>query len=186
MFWCDRRGTFANCANNQGSIASNPVVNFPSSPISESMKKTLQSHEFTVPIFSNQSVAKFWFEVDQGSGNAPLKHNNGGQGYILQQDQIIFLPYLKEDIATPDGKETFVLLAGVSLLYRYFSPGLWLTCRRSSRCERSLLPALLNSQLGESLPLHSRQSSQQFSSKLMRPDPRPTTLMDIAFGQAPL
>jgi len=49
-------------------------------------------YDFVVPIDSTVSISKFWFQVDEKNGTAPTTYTNGGDGYKVDQDQVIFTP----------------------------------------------------------------------------------------------
>lgn len=100
------------------------------------MKIKFFGYDFAVPIFANQSVSKFWFEVNEGNGSAPIIYDNGGNGYVIPQDEVIYVPWLSTKQFTADStglvSNSFTIVAGVSEvfsilkpedLYRILSPG---------------------------------------------------------------
>ena len=115
MFWCDRRGDAANCSNNRAHVAAQSTIDHPTSPVVDAMKVALQVYEFAVPISAELSVSKFWFEVDDldGNGQNMVKHDNGGGGYVLPQDEVTYLPYLSSRGGEVYGQD-YLLVAGVS------------------------------------------------------------------------
>lgn len=42
-------------------------------------------------------MSKFWFTVDEKDGNSPTAYKNGGDGYPLAQDQLLFVPSLSHN-----------------------------------------------------------------------------------------
>ncbi|KAF8061773.1 heme peroxidase [Lyophyllum atratum] len=54
--------------------------------------KTLASYEFAANIPLNASVSKFWFEVDEQDGSSPTVVDNGGSGFVIDQDTVLFDP----------------------------------------------------------------------------------------------
>jgi hypothetical protein len=94
MIWCDRYGNKANC--NGGSKSSLPAkatqLDPNSSPVSYVMGLSFIRYDFVVPIDSTVSISKFWFDVDEKNGTAPTTYTNGGNGYQVVQDQVIFAP----------------------------------------------------------------------------------------------
>lgn len=52
------------------------------------------NYNFVVPVDGSQSISKFWFEVDEKDGKPATVYNNGGNGYVVEQDQVIFVPTL--------------------------------------------------------------------------------------------
>lgn len=49
-------------------------------------------YEFSAPIHAGTSVSKFWFEVDNLDGTDATVYDNGGGGYEIAQDRILFDP----------------------------------------------------------------------------------------------
>jgi len=86
--------------------------------VATALKTKFIGYEFAVPILANQSVSKFWFEVDDGTGSTPVVHDNGGKGYVFQQDEIIYVPWLSTKGVTPNVNGTlgnsYTIVAGVS------------------------------------------------------------------------
>ena len=117
LYWCDKRGEFADCAHNMATVATEyrfrqPGSLGPPNPLAQRMSLLMQHYEFAVPIYANQSVSKFWFEVDGNeNGTHTTKYDNGGKGYVLPQDVVIFTPFLSNQSFT---LTEFFLVAGVS------------------------------------------------------------------------
>jgi len=86
--------------------------------VAKAKKTKFLGYEFAVPIFANQSVSKFWFEVNEGNGSAPVVYDNGGKGYVIPQDEVIYVPWLSTKQFTSDGtglvSNGFTIVAGVS------------------------------------------------------------------------
>ncbi|KAF8151527.1 heme peroxidase [Crassisporium funariophilum] len=94
MFWCDRRGAFKDCTG-QANVASSPFRDIhPRSLMTEAQGLTFASYQFSVALVANQSVSKFWFEVDEQNSTSPVVYKNGGDGYVIQQDEVIYAPQL--------------------------------------------------------------------------------------------
>ncbi|PPQ93259.1 hypothetical protein CVT25_015257 [Psilocybe cyanescens] len=94
LFWCDRYGDNKNCAGKTNTalpvktVADDPNV----SPITKSLGYYFLNYNYVVPIDSTASIAKFWFEVDEHDGSKVTTYNNGGSGYVIDQDQVLFIP----------------------------------------------------------------------------------------------
>jgi len=94
LYWCDRYGTNQNCAGKTNTalpvnvVAEDPGV----SPITQSLGYYFINYNYVVPINTNASIAKFWFVVDEHDGSKPTTYNNGGSGYVIDQDQVLFIP----------------------------------------------------------------------------------------------
>ncbi len=97
MYWCAAYGSDKNCANR--AFSSLPASNLTDdsssiSPVTSSLGYTFARYEFVVPIDPTVSISKFWFEVDDKNGKGVTKHNNGGKGYVVDQDSVLFAPML--------------------------------------------------------------------------------------------
>ncbi|KAG6860595.1 hypothetical protein C0995_009485 [Termitomyces sp. Mi166 len=99
MSWCDRYGSSQNCNGNTRSASPATTVQEQSnlSPISQSQGFTFINYNFIVPIDSNASISKFWFTVDEKDGSSPTTYKNGGDGYPVAQDQLLFVPTLSHN-----------------------------------------------------------------------------------------
>lgn len=73
------------------------------SPISQALGYSFITYSFVVPINVNQSISKFWFDVNENDGSSPAIYNNGGQNYVVQQDQVLFVPTLSKMTLQPNG-----------------------------------------------------------------------------------
>jgi hypothetical protein len=51
-----------------------------------------QKYYFDTPINATTSISKFWFEVDEHDGTNPTVLDNGGTGYQIDQDHVLFDP----------------------------------------------------------------------------------------------
>jgi hypothetical protein len=100
MFWCDKYGNGANCKGSTKSALSVSVTqdNPNNSPITLSMGLFFVHYNFVVPIEGSASISKFWFEVDEHNGTSTTIYNNGGDDYVLSQDQIIFVPMMSSSL----------------------------------------------------------------------------------------
>ncbi|KAF9053046.1 L-ascorbate oxidase [Panaeolus papilionaceus] len=115
LLWCDKYGSNAGCSGKTSTAL--PVSVFPEdpnlSPITLNLGYYFVSYNYVVPIASNTSISKFWFEMDEKDGS-PLKvfDNNeadtqgkgikGGDGYPIDQDQVLFAPMLSSTVSLYD------------------------------------------------------------------------------------
>jgi hypothetical protein len=110
MLWCDRYGNDQNCKGNTRTyLPATTVDEDPNlSPMSQRQNYTFINYNFVVPIDSSSSISKFWFRVDEKNGSSPTVYNNGGNGYVLEQDQILFVPTVSHQdlVQLPDGNYT--------------------------------------------------------------------------------
>lgn len=90
------------------------------------MNINFTKYSFVVPIDSSVSISTFWFEVNENNGTQPTLYKNGGSGYQVQQDQLIFAPAMGNvtlttnpvargggDIGNLTYTRTYSLVAGV-------------------------------------------------------------------------
>lgn len=125
MFWCDRRGPSANCADGQVNVAAHAPLFFlfpQLSPLSTALGIDYTRLDFTVPLGS-AGVEKFWFEVgDPQSGNV-IVEDNGGAGYLLQDTLIAphveFVADVGDHNEVPTASELMVI-AGVCVAHLPF------------------------------------------------------------------
>lgn len=111
MFWCDRYGSNKDCTS--GSRSSTFVkklaedVNI--SPVTMKLGYSFYSYDFIVPLDAAQSISKFWFEIDDKDGEKPKTFNNDdGEGYKIDQDQVIFVPMMSSVEVISNGTYTKV------------------------------------------------------------------------------
>ncbi|KAI3615679.1 l-ascorbate oxidase [Moniliophthora roreri] len=53
---------------------------------------TAWKYEFEAHINAASSIDKFWFEIDEHDGSPKTMVNNGGSGYEIENDQVLFDP----------------------------------------------------------------------------------------------
>ena len=95
MYWCSADGSDKNCANQAYSSlpASNTTDDSSAiSPIAVALGYTFIHYEFVVPIDSSSSISTFWFEVADMNGKGATVYKNGGSGYVIDQDKVLFVP----------------------------------------------------------------------------------------------
>ncbi len=105
----------ANCAGGQTNSAAAQIVTFIGiqSPISDALDTHFSTYEFRAPL-TNASVSNFWFEVTDLTTQETVVQNNGGGGYVIEQDTLIYSPDLST--TSQDGDTTnYNLVAGVRL-----------------------------------------------------------------------
>jgi len=118
MFWCDRYGANKDCSGKTSSSV--PVAKLSDeasvSPIMAKLATGFKTYSFIVPITSTASISKFWFEVDEKDGSKPTVYKNGdtskggspgsGSGYVVDQDQVLFVPFSSHVTVIPIGLTT--------------------------------------------------------------------------------
>ncbi|KAG6916604.1 hypothetical protein DXG01_006161 [Tephrocybe rancida] len=96
MLWCDRYGSNQNCkGNTRSALPANNLQEQPNlSPVSQSRGFSFINYNFVVPVDATASISKFWFTVDENDGSTVTTYQNGGNGYPVIQDQLLFVPTL--------------------------------------------------------------------------------------------
>ncbi|KAJ7695493.1 heme peroxidase [Mycena rosella] len=112
MYWCDRYGDAANCTSGLKRFAAPGSSSTVASPTSNAMNVTLKKYQFVVPIDASQSVAKFWFVVDYGNGTT-LVADNGGGDYVVDQDDVLWVPRLSTAKSVLTGQSGTLVTAAV-------------------------------------------------------------------------
>lgn len=89
MLWESRIG--GPCAR---SVCSAPFVstNDTTAELTRRMGLSPQKYYFNATINATTSISKFWFELDEHNGKGPVVLNNGGSGYVIEQDHVLFDP----------------------------------------------------------------------------------------------
>ncbi|KAF8891279.1 heme peroxidase [Infundibulicybe gibba] len=109
MLWCDSRGTAASCKGlTRTAVSAQKTQDDPSniSPLTTRQGLTFITYTFVVPIDASQSIGRFWFQVDEGSagGGTKTTYDNGGNGYILDQDEALFMPMMSKMVLKDTAK----------------------------------------------------------------------------------
>ncbi|KAK7019051.1 peroxidase [Favolaschia claudopus] len=112
MYWCDRYGSSANCSGNLKRYASSGGAITVSSPVTTAMNVSLRRYQFVVPINVDQGISKFWFVVDYGNGTT-IVADNGGSEYVVDQDDVLFVPSMSRDKSVLTGSNGVSVTAAV-------------------------------------------------------------------------
>ncbi|KAG5645579.1 hypothetical protein DXG03_005717 [Asterophora parasitica] len=98
LLWCDRYGKNQNCnGNTRTSVPAATIEEDPGlSPVTQAQGYSFINYNFVVPIDAAGSISNFWFEVDEKDGKGPTSYKNGGDGYPVVQDQVLFVPTLSK------------------------------------------------------------------------------------------
>ncbi|KAK7041791.1 hypothetical protein VNI00_009080 [Paramarasmius palmivorus] len=98
LFWTDRR-TPSTCPSTGCTSASisaqritGPDVNTIGASGFDLYGITAWKYDFEAHINAASSIDKFWFEIDEHDGSSATVVNNGGSGYVITQDQMLFDP----------------------------------------------------------------------------------------------
>ncbi|CAA7271521.1 unnamed protein product [Cyclocybe aegerita] len=96
ILWCDRYGSNGDCQQHANSALpatlsqDDPEI----SPVTYHLGLFFVRYDFVLPIEPLLSISLFWFEVDEGDGTPPRYYDNNSTGYIVAQDQLLYIPSL--------------------------------------------------------------------------------------------
>lgn len=86
MLWADRQGSScppSGCTS--PSISTQEVV---FSLIGNLQGLTGTRYSFNATINASTSISKFWFEINENDGSDPIVVDNGGPGFVIEQDSV--------------------------------------------------------------------------------------------------
>ncbi|KAJ3768378.1 heme peroxidase [Lentinula raphanica] len=86
ILWTDRQGSSCPSTGCTSPATNSQAVVF--SLIGNIQGLTGTRYSFNASINSTTSLSKFWFEIDENDGSAPLVVDNGGSGFIIAQDMV--------------------------------------------------------------------------------------------------
>ncbi|KAJ3743513.1 heme peroxidase [Lentinula detonsa] len=86
MLWADRQGS--NCPTTGCTSPSTQTDEAFLTFIGNIQGLTVNRFLFNATINATTSISKFWFEVDEKDGSDPILVNNGGSGFVIEQDSL--------------------------------------------------------------------------------------------------
>ncbi|KIK55701.1 hypothetical protein GYMLUDRAFT_47659 [Collybiopsis luxurians FD-317 M1] len=86
LLWADRQGSF--CPSSGCSTQSTTVQPVFFSIIGQKQGLSAQRYQFNASINAASSISKFWFEVNENDGSQPVVVDNGGAGFVIEQDSV--------------------------------------------------------------------------------------------------
>ena len=119
MFWENRTGEKCGNACSASVVSTNDTT----TTLFQRAGMSPQKYRFNTPINVTSSVSKFWFEVDENDGKEPQIHNNGGTGYEIQQDRVLFVP----ELSTNALNNNFTVVVAVGFIFLYCLSKIYLT-----------------------------------------------------------
>ncbi|KIK56949.1 hypothetical protein GYMLUDRAFT_247481 [Collybiopsis luxurians FD-317 M1] len=84
--WTDQQGSF--CPPNGCSQQSNGTQNVLFTIIGKMQGVTALRYPFNATINATSSISKFWFEVNENDGSELIVIDNGGAGFVIEQDSV--------------------------------------------------------------------------------------------------
>ena len=61
------------------------------SVVGQAQGLTASRYSFNATINSTSSISKFWFEINNNDGSDPIVVDNGGSGFVIEQDPSLTL-----------------------------------------------------------------------------------------------
>ncbi|KIK56946.1 hypothetical protein GYMLUDRAFT_229967 [Collybiopsis luxurians FD-317 M1] len=86
LLWADRQGSF--CPPAGCSQQSNGTQSVLFTIIGQMQGVTALRYPFNATINATSSISKFWFEVNENDGSEPIIVDNGGVGFVIEQDSV--------------------------------------------------------------------------------------------------
>ncbi|KAJ3855465.1 heme peroxidase [Lentinula lateritia] len=86
MLWADRQGSFCPSTGCTTSSTDNLQVFF--TFIGEIQGLTADRYVLNATINATTSISKFWFEINENDGSDPIIVDNGGSGFVIEQDSV--------------------------------------------------------------------------------------------------
>lgn len=127
MFWVDQEGETV-CPSTGCSVQSSGSQEVFFTIIGQAQDLTATRYLFNATINATSSISKFWFEVNNNDGSNPTIVDNGGSGYLIEQDPTLslFVDAIRSEIVfasvSNEFSEFFEIVVAVSAF-------LILTCR---------------------------------------------------------
>ncbi|KAE9399622.1 heme peroxidase [Gymnopus androsaceus JB14] len=110
MLWTDRQGSF--CPSTGCSILPSSTEQVDFSIIGQILGATAERYFFNATINATSSISKFWFEINDNDGSDPVVVDNGGSGFVIEQDSLFVDSIRTQLIQVPEvGVDTKVVVA---------------------------------------------------------------------------
>ncbi|KAF9064896.1 heme peroxidase [Rhodocollybia butyracea] len=84
LLWADRQGSF--CPSTGCSVESSGAQQIGFNIVSAQF--TAKRYNFNATINGATSISKFWFEINNNDGSDPITVDNGGDGFVIEQDSV--------------------------------------------------------------------------------------------------
>ncbi|KAK7045468.1 hypothetical protein VNI00_007721 [Paramarasmius palmivorus] len=117
LFWTDRRSP-ATCPSTGCSVQSASVQRITGSDVNTIFPSgfdlrgiTAFRYSFQADINPTSSIAKFWFEIDEHDGSPKTVLDNGGNGYPIDQDEVLYDPLRSTLFTGSSGSREIVTIA---------------------------------------------------------------------------
>ncbi|KAJ7145246.1 heme peroxidase [Mycena filopes] len=89
LLWADKAG---GCASNDCFTWSQNIRDV-TTTLASRLGLSVHKYDFVAAINATTSISKFWFEVNEGDGSAVKTLDNGGSGYVITQDRVLYVPH---------------------------------------------------------------------------------------------
>ena len=127
MLWCDNYGSNQGCKGKTNTALPVSTVNSDPgvSPVTLNLGYYFINYNFVLPINSKSSIKQFWFTLDDKNGSTPTTYDNGGNYYVVDQDQVFLAPMMSSMNRVVNATNTGGFSNGYSLVAAvrfFFSP----------------------------------------------------------------
>ena len=128
IYWCDNYGSNQGCKGKTNTALPVSTVNSDPgvSPVTLNLGYYFINYNFVLPINSNTSIKQFWFTVDDKNGTSPTTYNNGGNYYVVDQDQVFLAPMMSSmnlvvnaSSSYGGNTKTYTLVAAVRIFFLF-------------------------------------------------------------------
>jgi hypothetical protein len=96
MMWCDNYGNNQGCKGKTNTALPVSTVNSDPgvSPVTLNLGYYFINYNFVLPINYKSSIKQFWFTLDDKNGSTPTMYDNGGNYYVVDQDEVFLAPMM--------------------------------------------------------------------------------------------
>lgn len=107
MFWADQQGGSSVCPPAGCSVPSFFSEEVFFSIVGQAQGLTATRYSFNATINATSSISKFWFEINNSDGTDPIFVENGGSGFVIEQDLSLFVDVHRSELIFIETSDTF-------------------------------------------------------------------------------
>ncbi|KAI3619310.1 l-ascorbate oxidase [Moniliophthora roreri] len=116
LFWADRQGSVCGTSGCSVQPTSSRRASFTYLTLMRGITEGTQ-YTFSAKINMTSSISRFWFQINEGDGSEPVVVDNGGSGYVIDQDTVLLDLGRSKRIFTPDFSNPINFVVAASLFY---------------------------------------------------------------------
>ncbi|KAE9405956.1 heme peroxidase [Gymnopus androsaceus JB14] len=108
LLWADRQGN-SFCPSTGCSLQSSSDQPVFFSVVGQVQGLTASRYSFNATINSTSSISKFWFEINNNDGSDPIVVDNGGSGFVIEQDPslTLFVDIMRSELILQETSVSF-------------------------------------------------------------------------------